>query len=195
MDRMQPKSTGEMLAAIIRRMYLFLVVLTTIYAGELVWRERNSASPGITTNALPAPIAITLAGKFIALPRRDARRRAVHGHAGHARPCRPSRAITTTSSDSTPVAYSASRCQLCSRSRRSRCIGAHALVNLKFVGHVIMIVYFLVDARAEQPGLPTGDLSSTGFRPITCTPDMNQFRQYSTSLSGLALYFNAAIRN
>ncbi len=179
--------TGVMLAAIIRRMYLFLVVLTTIYAGELVWRERQLGVAG-TTDALPAPTAITLAGKFIAFL----------GAMFVVELC----AVLATLTMQTVKGYHHYELGLYARgilgiamptvlAIAALAFVVHALVNEKFVGHVIMIVYFLVTLALSNLGFQRV-IYQYGFTPEYVYSDMDHFHQYAASLSGLALYFSAA---
>jgi ABC-2 type transport system permease protein len=179
--------TGEMLAAIIRRMYLFLVVITTIYAGELVWRERQLGVAG-TTDALPTPTWLTLAGKFIAFLGAMLVVELV--------------AVLATLGVQTIKGYHHYQLGLYAQGVlgiamptvieiAALAFVVHALVNEKFVGHVIMIVYFLVTLALNKLGFQRV-IYQYGFTPDYVYSDMNHFRQYAASLSGLALYFVAA---
>jgi ABC-2 type transport system permease protein len=178
--------TGQMVQAITRRMYLFLVVLTTIYAGELVWRERQLGVAG-TTDALPAPTAITLIGKFIAFL----------GAMLGVELC----AVLATVTVQTLKGYHHYELGLYARGIlgiamptvlevAALAFVVHAVVNEKFVGHVIMIVYFLVTLALSNLGFQRV-IYQYGFTPDYVYSDMDQFRQYSASLTGLALYFSA----
>ena len=111
--------TAEMSTVILGGSALFLVILATIYAGEMVWRERQLKIDG-TVDALPVPTAIVLVGKLLAVPE--------HPHAPFVREprcrrsqCRQSRATTITKWRCMPRPFLASSCRSLSTSRYWPC--------------------------------------------------------------------------
>jgi ABC-type transport system involved in multi-copper enzyme maturation permease subunit len=58
--------TAEMASVVVGGSGLFLIILATIYAGEIVWRERQLRIDG-TADALPVPTATVFIGKLLAL--------------------------------------------------------------------------------------------------------------------------------
>ncbi|HZS59475.1 MAG TPA: M1 family aminopeptidase, partial [Gemmatimonadaceae bacterium] len=177
-------TTGEMLISVINGSYLFIVILTTIYAGELAWRERQLRVAGIT-DALPVPTGLVMTGKLLAFL----------GAMAIVELC----GVGATMAVQTIKGYH--HYQLGLYANGVLWIGfpiivelaalafiVHAIVNSKFVGHVIMIVYFVA----------TLVLNTLGFQrliyqygvPITYTySDMNHFGQYEGVLSGVMVYY------
>lgn len=179
--------TGEMLTIIVRGMYLFTLILATIYAGELVWRERQLGVSG-TTDALPVPTGITLTGKLAGLL----------GAMVVVELC----AVLATMAVQTIKGYHHYELGLYARGvfgialptvfeLAALAVVVHALVNDKFVGHVIMIVYFVASQVLNQLGFQRV-IYHYGFRPTYVYSDMNRFAQYAAALSGVALYYTAA---
>ena len=56
--------TAEMIRFLNGGVALFIILLTTIYAGELVWRERQLRADG-ATDALPVPTSVVVGGKLL----------------------------------------------------------------------------------------------------------------------------------
>jgi len=179
--------TAEMLAAITGRMYLFLIVLTTLYGGELAWRERQLGVSG-ATDALPVPTGVAMAGKFGGLL----------GAMFVVELC----AVLAALLVQTLKGYHHYEIGLYARgvlgiamptvfALAALAFVIHALVNEKFVGHVVMIVYFLATLVLTTLGFQRV-IYRYAFTPEYVYSDMNRFHQYAASLSGLGLYYTAA---
>ncbi len=178
--------TGEMLATILGVSYLFIVILTTIYAGELVWRERQLRVAG-TTDALPVPTAITMGGKFMAYLGAMGvvgafsvlAAMAVQVLKGyhHLEPWLYARGMIGIAAP-TVLAVAA------------LAFVVHSLANEKYIGHLIMILYFAGTLVLDNLGFQRV-IYHYGFAPRYVYSDMNHFAQYSGLLSGLAFYYTA----
>jgi ABC-2 type transport system permease protein len=178
--------TGEMLATIISVSYLFIVILTTIYAGELVWRERQLRVAG-TTDALPVPTVITMAGKFAAYM-------GAIGVVGVL-------SVLTAMGVQVLKGYHHFEIGLYARGMlgiagptvlavAALAFAVHAIVNEKFVGHLIMILYFAGTLVLDTLGFQRV-IYHYGFAPGYVYSDMNHFGQYSDFLTGIGLYYTA----
>ena len=127
---------------------LFVLIVTAIYAGELVWRERDTRIEDIT-DSMPAPTWLGFLAKLLTLvvlqavadgrrarvQHRRAAREGLHAH----------RARRNTSSSSS--------CCRCGGFFLLAVLAltVHTLVNNKYLGHFVVLVFFL--ATAQLPDL------------------------------------------
>ena len=152
--------TSAIAPVVANSVFIFVVLLATLYGGELVWRERQLKLDQVQ-DSIPVPAWVTFGGKLLGVfyaiallaVDLDGRR---HAHASRAGLRAPA----------------ADRC-ICRSLARSRCqrafaivalaMGVHAIVNQKFVGHLIIIAYWVVipvmsnigfDHRLYQVGRP-----------------------------------------
>ena len=178
--------TGEMLATIIATSFLFIVILTTIYAGELVWRERQLHVAG-TTDALPVPTAITMAGKFVAYL-------GAMGIVG---------VFSVLAAMAVQILKGYHHFELGLYARgvigiagptvlavAALAFAVHSVANEKYIGHLIMVLYFVGTLVLDSVGFQRV-IYHYGFAPVYVYSDMNHFAQYSGLLTGLAFYYTA----
>lgn len=177
-------TTGEMLTSVIGGAYLFVMILTTIYAGELAWRERQLRIAGIT-DALPVSTGLIMTGKLLGF----LAAMIVVECCG----------VLGTLAVQTIKGYH--HYQLALYAHGVLWVGipiiielaalafvVHSLVNSKFVGHVVMIVFFVSTLVFNTLGFQRV-IYQYGF-PITYVySDMNRFAQYADALSGIMLYY------
>ncbi len=178
--------TGEMLTVVVSGMYLFVIILTTIYAGELVWRERQLRLSG-TTDALPVPTGITLAGKLLAFLGAMTVAELV--------------SVVATIAVQTLKGYHHYELGLYARTvfgiafpniiqLAALAFFVHALVNEKFVGHFIMILLFVGTLVLTNLGLQRV-IYQYGVLPSYTYSDMNGFGHYARSIAGIEIYYTA----
>ena len=142
-------------------MFLFMVIVSTLYGGELIWKERQQRADQIH-DALPVPVWVSLGGKCIGLALAMLLLGAV--------------AMLVMAAFQVALGYFRIEPLLYLQVYFASVVplvvvlvpltvGVHALVNQKFVGHLIIIVYFVglsvmstlgFDHRLYQVGVPSG---------------------------------------
>ncbi len=154
---------------------IFLLVVGTLYGGELVWRERQLRADQIH-DALPAPAWVSFVGKIAALALALALLVAVmvagamltqlaQGHFD-LDPALYARVVAPTA---LPTAVALALLSA----------GAHALVDQKFVGHLALVAYYVLMLVASSLGFDHR-LYQIGFVPNYTYSDMNGWGPYLT---------------
>jgi ABC-2 type transport system permease protein len=162
--------TYAVLEALTAGFILFMVIIITVYAGELVWRERDLRLHGIH-DALPIPTALALVSRFVALAGVVALLLGVILLFG---------ILTQLSHGYTRfeigqylrelfVHQYAMYLQLCVLA-----FAVHVLVNHKYLGHLIMVVYYVGTPLLYLAGLEHNLLHFGGTVDTTYS-DMNGY--------------------
>lgn len=121
-------------------LYLFIVILATLYGGELIWRERQLQADQLQ-DVLPVPAWVTYGGKLVGVALAIATLPALATLAamlmqaaqGYAR-FQPLLYLQIVSVDTLPHVVVLV----------AMAMGVHAIVNQKFVGHLIIIAYWVL---------------------------------------------------
>lgn len=164
---------------------VFFFVLVTIFAGEAIWRERQLNADQLV-DALPAPTAVSVLGKFAGLSLVWAGMllgvmltgivmQTLKGYF-HYQPGLYLRFLFGTTFptllQTTALAFL-----------------VHALVNHKFVGHVIMVLVIVLSLALNQLGLEH-QLVHFAEPPGFTYSDMNGFGPFVPNLAWSALYWS-----
>lgn len=176
--------TATLAPLVMPALYLFLIILITLYAGELVWRERQLNADQIV-DALPVPVGVTLVGKMAGLVLAMVLVVAVAAIAamllqlaqGYTR-LEPGLYLTIVFGIGLPTIV-----QLVCLA-----FAVHALVNQKFVGHVVLIVYYVGIQIASTVGFDHR-LYQYGRQPSFTYSDMNRFGPYVPRIAVLDGYY------
>lgn len=179
--------TAEMVRALTGGIGLFVILLTTIYAGELVWRERQLRADG-ATDALPVPTGVVVFGKLL-------------GFLG-AMAVMVLATLVAVLGVQTFKGYHRYEMVLYAETILGvlwpstvqltlLAILVHTVVNNKYVGHVVMIVFFVLTAVLNSWGFERV-MYLYGFPPDYIYSDMNRFGHYAGFLTWVVLY-NTAI--
>ncbi len=152
--------TATLAPVAVGSMYLFMVIVGTLYGGELIWRERQQRADQIH-DAMPVPVWVSLGGKCLGLTLVMLLLGAL--------------AMLTMAGFQAATGYFRLEPLLYSQVYLASMVplvvglvplivGVHALVNQKFVGHLIIIAYFVglqvfstlgFDHRLYQLGRPS----------------------------------------
>ncbi len=152
--------TATLAPSAVQSMFLFMVIVSTLYGGELIWKERQQRADQMH-DALPVPVWVSLGGKCIGLALVMLLLGAL--------------AILATAAFQAIMGYFRFEPLLYAQVYLASVVplvvglvpltvGVHALVNQKFVGHLIIIVYFVglsvmsnlgFDHRLYQVGIPS----------------------------------------
>ncbi len=143
---------GVVLAAVAEHSRLFLILVATIYAGELVWRERDVRTDAMR-DALPASTGTLLAGRILGLLAAQAVLVApllvvglVVGLATHAAGMSAHLALLWTGGIIWPFLVQLTLLSLL----------VHAIVQHKVAGHVLLIIGWVLAVAMERTlALPT----------------------------------------
>lgn len=137
---------GVVLAAVTEHSRLFLILVATIYAGELVWRERDVRTDAMR-DALPAGTGTLLAGKILGLLAALAVLVApllvvglVVGRVTHAAGMSPQLALLWTGGIIWPFVAQLTLLSLL----------VHAIVQHKVAGHVLLIIGWVLAVAMER---------------------------------------------
>jgi hypothetical protein len=163
--------------------FLVLLVIATLYGGELVWRERQLRADQIH-DALPAPAWVTYAAKLAALALALAALVAVmavgtmltQAAQGYFR-LEPGLYARVVGPTALPTAVALALLAL----------GVHALVDQKFVGHLALIAYYVLVLVASSLGFDHR-LYQLGFVPAYVYSDMNGWGPYLPRVLTLQAY-------
>ena len=128
--------------------FIFIVLLATLYGGELVWRERQIKADQLQ-DAMPVPVWVTFGGKLVAVFLAIVVLLVVATLGGDGR-CKRRKATRASSRGCTRRSSASSRFPI-ALAIVALAMGVHAIVNQKFVGHLIIIAYWVIVAGAEQP--------------------------------------------
>ncbi|HEU4534745.1 MAG TPA: hypothetical protein VFS00_11530, partial [Polyangiaceae bacterium] len=153
--------------------HLMLLVIATLYGGELVWRERQLRAD-LIHDALPAPAWVTLGGKAAALSLALAAllvamtagamlSQAAQGYFAF----QPGLYAQIVGLTVLPTAVTLALLAT----------GVHALVDQKFVGHLVLVGYYVLVQAASSVGFDHR-LYQVGFLPLYTYSDMNGWGPY-----------------
>ena len=162
-----------------RRRVLFIVLLATLYGGELIWRERQLKLDQMQ-DAMPVPSWVPFGGEAV--------RRVSSGSAWSTRWWRWARMVDaarpglhaicnrfymprSSASHSVPVAFGIVAFAL----------AVHALVNQKFVGHLVIVAYWVLLPVLSTLGLDHR-LWQVGRNPDFIYSDMAGWGPYLTRI-------------
>jgi len=179
--------TAEMIGYLNGGLFLFTILLTTIYAGELVWRERQLRADG-ATDALPVPTFVVASGKLL-------------GFLG-AMGVLLLVAMLATMGVQTFKGYHHYEFPLYLQALlgvvlpttielTALALLVHTLVNNKYVGHVVMILFYVLTTVLGTWGFERV-LYQYGQAPSFTYSDMNRFAQYAPFMTWVTIY-NCAV--
>ena len=165
----------------------FMVIIITFYGGELVWRERENRLDQIADGA-PVPTWLPLLAKLLALMAIPLALQAllmlcgfgVQAAKGYFRfePWVYARELFGIDL----LGY----WMLCALA-----ITVHSVVNQKYLGHFVMIVYYVLVLFAGQLGLEH-NLYKFGAAPAAVYSDMNGYGHFMPRLRAFQAYWGAA---
>ncbi|RQP25007.1 ABC transporter permease/M1 family aminopeptidase [Piscinibacter terrae] len=165
---------------------LFMLVIIAFYGGELVWREREARLDQIT-DALPVPTWLPMLAKLFALMLVPAFLQVVLMLCGMA--IQLAQGFTRLE----PWLYVQmlgmellSYWLMCALA-----IAIHSVVNHKYVGHFVMVVYYLVIMFSSALGLEH-NLLKFGAVPPTVYSDMNGWGHFLPRAVAFQAYWTAA---
>jgi ABC-2 type transport system permease protein len=158
--------------------FLFMIILTTIYAGESVWRERSLGADQVA-DALPVPTWATAAGKMVGVVLAQALLLAamipvgmlVQTLKGYYR-YEPIVYLQFVFGTTLPWLVAITLFAFL----------VHALVNSKFLGHLVIIVYWVASVVMNTVGLEH-QLYQYGMPPTFTYSDMNGFGHFVGNLA------------
>ena len=166
---------------------MFMLIIITFYAGELVWRERDAGADQIM-DVLPIPNWLPLAAKVFALILIQVLLLAIvmvccmgiqasQGYF-HFEP-----AVYVQELFGIKLVFFALVSVLA--------IAVQVLVNHKYVGHLVMVVFYLTTVFKEQLGFEHG-LYDYGHTPGHVYSDMNGFGHFLAGIAWFNVYWAAA---
>ncbi|MEP6679679.1 MAG: hypothetical protein ABJB78_10300, partial [Betaproteobacteria bacterium] len=178
--------TYQMLELLSGTFAIFMLVIITFYAGELVWRERDNRFDQIQ-DALPVPTWLPLAAKLLALMLVPVLLQAI--------------LLVCGVGIQTAKGYFRYELGLYVRDLFGidlvnywllcvLAIAVHSIVNQKYLGHFVMIVYFLLLALAEPLGLQHNLYKYGGSISYTYS-DMNGYGHFMLRLRTFQAYYAA----
>jgi len=163
--------------------WLYFILLTTIYAGELVWKERTIRADG-AVDALPVPSGVTLVGKLLGFLAAMAVLLVIVMLAGilvqtikgyhHYELGLYLRELFAIEY---PIIIQVSLLAF----------AVHVLVNQKYVGHLVMIIYYIGLIASRRLGFEHR-LYRYGSRPEYTYSDMNGYGPYPTYIASFLVY-------
>jgi len=179
--------TWQMLELVSGSFGIFMVAIVAFYAGELVWRERESRLDQIH-DALPIPTWLPFAAKLVALMLVPVVLQAVLMLAGVG--VQTAKGYTNYE----PELYLRSLFGVELVDYWLVCVLAltvHSVVNQKYLGHFVMIVYFIAIGTMDLVGLQHAlyKFGATGGYVLS---DMNGFGPYPPRFRSLQAYWGAA---
>ena len=165
---------------------LFILIVTAIYAGELVWRERDARIDDIT-DSTPAPTWLGFAAKLLALLGLQmllmlvvlACGIGVQLVKGHTRIDLPHYLFELFAMQLPGFFLLA-----------VLALTVHTLVNNKYVGHFVVLLLFLVNARLPDFGFEDR-LYRFGSRPDIVYSDLNGYGHFLPAVFWFRLYWGA----
>ncbi|MBJ6111004.1 ABC transporter permease [Hymenobacter sp. BT523] len=178
--------TAEMVEVLSGNFSLFILIIITYYAGELVWRERDAGVAQIT-DALPVPNWVPFLSKLSALGLVQVVLLAVVMACGLL--------LQTLKGyfHYEPGLYLESLFGFKLIDFLLLCVLAmlvQVIVNNKYLGHFVMLVYYLATLFQSQLGINHHLLDYAG-NPGTPYSDMNGYGHFVTSFSWFKLYWAA----
>jgi ABC-2 type transport system permease protein len=179
--------TAEMIGYLNGGLLLFTILLTTIYAGELVWRERQLRADG-ATDALPIPTVVVAGGKLL-------------GFLGAMGVLLLVATLSTVGVQTfkgyhhyeVPLYLQALLGVVLPTTVELTALAllVHTLVNNKYVGHVVMILFYVLTTVLGTWGFERV-LYQYGQAPSFIYSDMNRFGHYAPFMTWVTIY-NCAV--
>jgi len=178
--------TNEMVGIVSGNFALFILIIITYYSGELVWRERDAGVAQIT-DALPVPNWVPFLSKLAALGGVQVVLLAVVMACGLL--------LQTLKGyfHYEPGLYVAALFGLQLPDYLLLCVLAmlvQVLVNNKYLGHFVMVVYYAANIFKGQLGLNHQLLNYAG-NPDVQYSDLNKYGHFLTGFSWFKLYWGA----
>jgi hypothetical protein len=164
----------------------FMLIIVTFYAGEMVWREREHRLDQIADGA-PVPTWLPMLGKLAALMLIPVLLQAVLMLAGIA--IQASKGYFRFE----PLLYVQEMFGIELLNYWMICalaLAVHAVVNHKYVGHFLMIVYYVLIIFAGQLGLEH-NLYKFGNVPGALYSDINGYGHFMLRLRSFQVYWGA----
>ncbi|HJV60539.1 MAG TPA: M1 family aminopeptidase, partial [Albitalea sp.] len=179
--------TFQMVELLAGTFKLFMLVIIAFYAGELVWREREARLDQIA-DTLPTPTWLPMLAKLVALMLVPALLQAVLMLCGMAIQLaqgftRFDIAVYLQALFGIDLVNDWLLCALA--------IAVHSVVNQKYVGHFVMIVYYLVLTFSGPLGLEH-HLLKFGSVPDAVYSDMNGWGPFLPRVWAFQAYWGAA---
>ena len=165
----------------------FMLIIITFYAGELVWRERDNRLDQIS-DALPTPTWLPLVSKLIALMLVPAVLQALLMLCGMA--IQAAKGYTRFE----PWLYFQDLFTIDLVNYWLICalaIAVHSIVDNKYVGHFVIVVYYVLLLFASQLGLEH-NLYKFGSVPAAVYSDMNGYGHFLPRVRAFQAYWGAA---
>ena len=165
---------------------LFMLIITTFYAGELAWRERD-ARMALIADSLPTPTWLGFAAKLATLFLVQALLQAVVMGCGMLIQL----ASGYTKLEPGQYLYRLFLLQLPDYwMLAALALTVHVLVNNKYLGHFLMVLYFIAEATASAFGW---DLRLYRFAsvPSITYSDMNGYGHFVPAVRWFQLYWGA----
>jgi ABC-2 type transport system permease protein len=166
--------------------FLFMVIITTIYAGESIWRERALGAAEFT-DSMPVSTAVTAAGKIIGLVLAQLALLMLLVGVGIA--------VQTFKGYHNyefglylEFVFGATLPWVVAVTLFAFFV--HTLASSKFVGHVVLIVYWLTTTVLDNVGFEH-QLYRFGMTPSFTYSDMNGFGHFTANLALSAGYWMA----
>jgi ABC-2 type transport system permease protein len=166
--------------------FLFMVIITTIYAGESVWRERALGAAEFA-DTMPVSTAVTAAGKIIGLVLAQLALlvlligvgmavQTIKGYYHY----EPTLYLKFVFGATLPWVVAVTLFAFF----------VHTLSSSKFVGHLVLIVYWVTTTVLDNAGFEH-QLYRFGMTPSFTYSDMNGFGHFTTNLALSAGYWMA----
>ncbi|HKP30702.1 MAG TPA: M1 family aminopeptidase [Gemmatimonadales bacterium] len=177
--------TYTMLEVLNGQFAIFFVVLIALYAGDAVWREREQRSDGIV-DALPAPTSVSLVGKITGLVMvwsavllllivAGVLYQARHGYFRFEIPLYIAYLFGTVLPSLIQLTILA--------------VLIHVVVNQKYVGHALVILFFVLRGSLPRFGLEHPIFQYAKAGPLRYS-DMNGFGPFVPGLFWNALFWS-----
>jgi ABC-2 type transport system permease protein len=163
--------------------FLFVIILATLYGGELVWRERQLKIDQIQDTA-PVPDWVIFAGKLVAVFLAIAglflvqigAAMAMQLALGYSR-LQPGLYFQVVALGGLPIVLALV----------ALAVGVHAIVNQKFVAHLIVIGYWLALPLLSNSGFDHR-LYQVGLAPFFTFSDMNGWGPFAGRVAAQGFY-------
>jgi ABC-2 type transport system permease protein len=166
---------------------LFVVVITAFYSGELVWRERDARMAQIS-DSLPAPTWLSFTAKLLTIMAVQAVLQVVVLVCG---------VLIQLTSGYTHLELGQYLHRLFAMQLldywmlAALALTIHAVVNHKYLGHFLVVLYFIAEAVAEVFGYDHR-LYRFGSSPPVVYSDMNGYGHFLGPMRWFQLYWLAA---
>ncbi len=179
--------TFQMIGLVSGSFAAFMLIIIAFYAGELVWRERDNRLDQIS-DALPTPTWLPLVSKLIALMLVPAVLQALLMVCGMA--IQAAKGYTRFE----PGLYFYDLFTIDLVNYWLVCalaIAVHSIVDNKYVGHFVIVVYYVLLLFASQLGLEH-NLYKFGSVPPAVYSDMNGYGHFLARVRAFQAYWGAA---